>query len=168
MIKIIHIRSKWIWRPLLLVMGLLVWMIWRVESPVSLNHPVVPDEHQFSSADTVLAVAITPHGPIALNRAIMCLDVHEGRPLAIKSVFDRRVDYLFCYSVLTAVKGPVTVVHRWKNNGRVIFEKRMIVHGKSVRVWSRRQLYMKQSGEWSVEIVTEGGVILGCVYFSLL
>jgi hypothetical protein len=168
MIKIIQIRSKWMWRLLLFVVGLLVWMIWRVESPISLNNPVVPVEPQLNSADTVLAVANTPHGPIALNRAVMCLDVHESRPLLIKSIFDRRVDYLFCYSVLTAAKGPVTVVHRWKNNQRVIFEKRMTVYGKRVRAWSKRQLYMKQSGEWSVEIITEGGIVLGSVYFTLL
>jgi hypothetical protein len=32
--------------------------------------------------------------------------------------------------VLTAPKGPVTVYHRWIENGIVVFEKKMIVHGK--------------------------------------
>jgi len=166
MIKIIHIRSRWIKLVFFIALGLVAWAIWRVESPVALHRPVISEE-EIHPPEPVLALAQTPHGPIALNRAVICLDVHEGKPLLIKSVYDRRVDYLFCYTVLTAAKGPVAVVHRWKKGDQVIFEKRMTVFGKGVPVWSRRQLYEKQSADWRVEIITEGGIVLGFVPFKL-
>jgi len=167
MIRIFHIRLKWIRRIGLLAIAVLMWVIWRVESPSTLTHPPAAEETG-APPDTVLAAANTPHGPIALNRAVVCLDIHDGRPLLIKSAFSRRVDYLYCYSVLTAAKGPVTVIHRWKKDQQVEFEKKMTVHGRRMAVWSRRQLYMKQSGAWSVEIVTEGGIILGTIPFTLI
>ncbi len=167
MIKIIHIRSRWIKRSLLALLILAVWVIWRVEKSEPLQRPAFLDE-ETSEPDTVLAVASTPHGPIALNRAVICLDVDRGRPLGIKPAYSRRVDYLFCWTMLTALQGPVTITHRWKNGERMVFEKSMVVHGKHVRVWSRRQLFMKQSGEWRVEIVTESGTVLGAAAFSLL
>ncbi len=166
MIRIVHVRSRWIKWFLAALLGLFLWMLWRVERPGPSRPPTVAGERT-AEADTVWAQAETLHGPISLNRAVVCLDVHEGRPLLIKSAYDRRVDYLYCYSVLTAPKGPVTVFHRWIENGIVVFEKKMIVHGNKIRVWSRRQMYRKQSGDWRVEIVSEGGVVLGHVLFKI-
>jgi hypothetical protein len=37
-----------------------------------------------AEADTVWARTETPHGPISLNRAVVFLDVYEGRPLLSK------------------------------------------------------------------------------------
>jgi hypothetical protein len=167
MIRIIKIRAQWIKRFLLALLILAAWMIWRVEKSEPLQRPAIPEESA-AEADTVWAVASTPHGPISLHRAVICLDVDHGRPLGIKPAYNHRVDYLFCWTMLTALQGPVTVTHRWKNGDRTVFEKSMVVYGKHVRLWSRRQLFMKQSGAWRVEIITESGTVLGAVAFSLI
>ncbi|NLP12349.1 DUF2914 domain-containing protein [bacterium] len=49
----------------------------------------------------------------------------------------------------------------------LVYEKKLIVHGKKIRMWSRRQMHRKQSGDWRVEIVSKGGVVLGMVLFKI-
>jgi hypothetical protein len=166
MIKIIQVRSKWILGIILALLVVLLFMVWQVERPVLLPHPPA-EAFEWSKTDTVLAVAQTQQGPVALNRIVTCLDIHYDRPLLIKNTFSRRVDFVYCHTVLSSVE-PVTVLHRWKRGPKVEFERRLVVHGNGCRLWSRRQNLLKQPGVWSVEIVTENGIVLGQARFQLL
>jgi hypothetical protein len=166
MIKIIQVRSKWVWGVVLFLLAVILLMVWQVERPVLLPHPPA-ETLEWAQTDTVLAVVQTQQGPVALNRIVTCLDINQDRPLLIKGVFSRRVDYVYCHTILSSVE-PVTILHRWKRGQKVEFERRLLVHGKGCRLWSRRQNLLKQPGVWSVEIVTENGIVLGQVRFQLM
>jgi hypothetical protein len=166
MIKIIQVRSKWILGLILSLLAVLLWMLWQVERPVLLPHPPA-EASEWAKTDTVLAMAQTQQGPVALNRIVTCLDINFDRPLLIKNTFSRRVDYVYCHTVLSSVE-PVTILHRWKRGRNVEFERRLVVRGNRCSLWSRRQNLLKQPGVWSVEIVTENGIVLGQAQFQLL
>ncbi len=168
MIKIITVRSKWLWRAIGAAAVVLLWIVWQVERPVQLPRPAPEAETAaWAGADSVIALAQTRHGTVALNRMVTCLDIMQDRPLLIKNSFSRRVDFVYCHTVLSSAE-PVTIVHRWKKGDNVEFEKRLLVNGRSCRLWSRRQNLLKQPGVWSVEIVTENGIVLGQARFQLL
>lgn len=116
-----------------------------------------------------LAVVATPAGEVHLKQALFCLDISpKRRPLLAKSAFSRRVDYIYCYSVLTAPKEGVTILHRWIVEGQPVFERRLRVQGKNCRVWSRRHLMLKNPGRGRVEILVEEGNMLGAAVFTLM
>lgn len=115
-----------------------------------------------------LAAVSTPAGVVHLKRALFCLDVHNRKPVVVKSVFNRRVDYIYCYSVLSAPQEGVTILHRWILDGQPVFERRLRAQGKNCRVWSRRHLLNKTPGSGRVEIVVEDGNTLGAAVFTLI
>jgi len=128
----------------------------RVSEPETETDPVVSD--RISS----------PAGPVELLQAVICLDVYENRPQLIKDHFNKNVDYLCCYTRLSAPEKPVTIIHRWRINGQPDFEKKMVVQGRGCNVWSRRSITAKMPGEGRVEIILENGNILGTAVFTLL
>ncbi len=115
-----------------------------------------------------LAAVATPAGIVHLKQALFCLDVHNRKPVVFKSVFSRRVDYFYCYSVLSAPPEGVTILHRWIVKGQPVFERRLRVQGRNCRVWSRRHVMSKEPGAGRVEITVEDGNLLGSVVFTLL
>lgn len=123
-----------------------------------LEEPEAPD----------LAAVATPAGVVHLKRALFCLDVHKRKPVIVKSAFNRRVDYIFCYTVITAPPEVVNILHRWILAGQPPFERRLRVQGKNCRVWSCRRLMNKEPGNGRVEIVVEEGNMLGSAVFTLL
>lgn len=132
--------------------------------------PVAAEADDENAADTPdLAVVTTRAGEVHLKRALFCLDISpKRRPLLAKLAFSRRVDYIYCYSVLTAPKEGVTILHRWIVEGQPVFERRLRVQGKNCRVWSRRHLMLKNPGRGRVEILVEEGNMLGAAVFTLL
>jgi hypothetical protein len=165
-------------RPLLLRLGLVLLLVLVIAGgALCVNGWVAAtrtDESGQEDADSAepevpdLAAVATPAGVVHLKGALFCLDIHNRKPVLIKSAFNRRVDYIYCYSVLTAPKEGVTILHRWILDGQPVFERRLRVQGKNCRVWSRRNLMNKEPGTGRVEIVVEDGNMLGAAVFKLL
>ena len=107
-------------------------------------------------------------GVVHLKRALFCLDVHKHRPVIVKSAFSRRVDYIYCYTVITSPPEGVNILHRWILEGQPVFERRLRVQGRNCRVWSCRHLMNKAPGSGRVEIIVEEGNMLGSAVFTLL
>lgn len=127
-----------------------------------------PEEVVVDSPSFPIATVETPSGMVDLLRAEICLDIKDNKPLLTKQNFNKNVDYLFCFTELSAPEKPVTILHRWRITGQAIFEKRMQVHGRNCRVWSKRQIISKTGGDGRVEIVLNNENLLGSVVFMLL
>ena len=136
--------------------------------------PARPAEEERSEAvaeepeEPDLAAVATSAGVVHLKRALFCLDIHKRRSVIIKSAFSRRVDYIYCYTVITAPPEGVNILHRWILEGQPVFERRLRVQGKNCRVWSCRHLMNKEPGSGRVEIVVEEGNMLGSSVFTLI
>ncbi len=147
-----------------LLASLIEWL--RPEARVVLMAPEAVD--LYTIGDSTLAEAATPAGRVQLKRALFCLDMHENKPVLVKSSFKRNVDYLYCYTILSTTADSVPIRHRWIIDGQAVFERRLTVKGENCRLWSRRHILAKQSGDGRVEIVLENGNILGSAVFKLL
>ncbi|HNW59076.1 MAG TPA: DUF2914 domain-containing protein [bacterium] len=130
-------------------------------------HPPAETGNAEPEAPDIAAVT-TPAGIVHLKQALFCLDIHNRKPVVVKSAFNRRVDYIYCYAVLSAPPEGVTILHRWILKGQPVFERRLRIQGKNCRVWSRRHLLPKEPGAGRVEIVVEDGNLLGATVFTLL
>lgn len=56
--------------------------------------------------------------------------------------------------------GGHTVTHRWMHGGQVMAEVSFDVGGPRWRVWSSKNLVSGWSGQWTVEVVGDGGQVL--------
>jgi hypothetical protein len=173
MARIIRLDFPTLLRLLLLILlvlavagSLLALRGWLAARPSVPREPGESDWAEPEGPD--LAAVATSAGVVHLRRAHFCLDVHNHKPLVSKSVFSRRVDYIYCYSVVTAPPEGVTILHRWILAGQPVFERRLRAQGKNCRLWSRRHLMVKEPGTGRVEIIVEDGNMLGSVVFTLL
>lgn len=69
------------------------------------------------------------------------------------------------FSDLRALDGR-TVKHRWIFKGETMAEVRFAVRGPRWRVWSSKELLEDWLGDWTVEIVTDDGVVIAAETFT--
>lgn len=159
---------------LFLLLALLLGAFWgiyalsiRLAEPLD-RRPAPAEEAHPEGEEPDLAAVATPAGIVHLKQALFCLDIHDRKPVVFKSVFSRRVDYIYCYSVLSAPPEGVMILHRWILKGQPVFERWLRVQGRNCRVWSRRHVLSKEPGTGRVEIILEDGNLLGSAVFTLL
>jgi len=67
---------------------------------------------------------------------------------------------IFFFTDLRGLEGK-TVIHRWTHDGSTVAEVRFEVGAPRWRVWSSKELLPGWIGDWTVEIVTGEGEVLG-------
>ncbi len=69
-------------------------------------------------------------------------------------------DRVWCLSVLTNIKKPTYIVHRWVLNGRHFDVKLKVKPYKKFRTWSYKTIYPSMKGVWKLEVLDENGNLL--------
>ena len=167
MARVIRISGRLLWRVLLTFFGLIVaFECFLLVCPG--GHAIRESEPEIEAPLESAGLSALPAGPVELLQAVVCLDVYENRPQLIKERYNKNVDYLCCFTRLSAPEKPVTIIHRWHIDGQPDFEKKLAVQGRYCSVWSKRQITAKKAGLCRVEIILENGNILGTAVFTLL
>jgi hypothetical protein len=91
--------------------------------------------------------------------------VENREPVDQVTFVENDVRKVFFFSDLRGLDGK-TVLHRWSHDGQVIAEVPFEVHGARWRVWSSKELRPDWIGEWTVEVVTDEGEVLGAETFT--
>ena len=69
-------------------------------------------------------------------------------------------DRVWCLSVLTNIKKPTYIVHRWVLNGRHFDVKLKVKPYKKFRTWSYKTIYPSMKGVWKLEVLNKNGKLL--------
>ena len=162
--SIFRFELKWIIHFLVIIAGFILVLKYnekKEDSATNADNTIMAKEHK-PYGDQSNAQNIN----VKVEKAVICLDVDNGKPLVAKSKFSKTVDYLFCYSVM---KSPVSggVVHQWIYRNQIMAEKKLNYKQGENAVWSKYKIPSKASGEWRVDILTRGGTFLNSVRFQL-
>ena len=104
---------------------------------------------------------------LSLQRAVVCLDIAEGRPLVIKNEFYKNVDYLFCYNEFEGDFQKLILYHNWYYEDKLVSSQEVSINQGSRETWSRCDIPPDSPGQWHVDIVSENGDLIGNAFFVL-
>jgi hypothetical protein len=110
-----------------------------------------------SSSDNKENVPI-PSISLTVEKAAICLDVENGRPLVCKSEFSKLVDHLYCYVRINGSKS-YTVSHRWIYDDRLVHEETFSVSPGEQILVSKMEMIPAWQGSWLVEVMSSGKLI---------
>ena len=119
------------------------------------------------AADVARAAAPAPAAPEpaaeaptgSVSRASFTAAVVDREPVGEITSLTEETDEVLFFSELRGLEGR-TVTHRWEFDGTVVAEVPFDVGGPRWRVHSSKRLLPEWTGEWSVTVVDESGVLL--------
>lgn len=163
--SILSIRISWLLQILFLLFGILVVLYYHRthsgSSPPAGGEAKAPAEQSAASRDIAAAEAgnaAAASSSVRIEKAVICLDVDEGKPLLAKETFSRRVDHLFCYTSLGSGTSQ-TITHRWIYNDRLLHEKTFEPFEGTPFVASKMEMSELWQGSWRVEIAISEQVV---------
>ena len=113
--------------------------------------------------ETAAAVDPIDAIPSALSQFTTGIDNRE--PIDQVTFVSNLVRKIAFFSDLRGLQGK-TVIHRWIYAGETVAEVPFDVRGPRWRVWSTKDLLPNWVGDWTVEIVTEAGVVIAAETFT--
>ena len=135
--------------------------------PPSVQSPLAPP----AKAPSPSGAESTPRAGVSLQEAhqglklvdlAIATEVKRREPLGISDTFTVMPRMFHCFCVFENRQEPVTVTHVWRRDGRVVSRVELEV-GKSPkwRTWSRQRLQPAWTGEWTCEVQSAQGQVLG-------
>ena len=103
---------------------------------------------------------------LVLKEIHICTAVEDRQPLGVGTVFPDDLNKLYCFTKIGGAEDSTYVYHAWYFKNDEISRVRLPVKSKSWRTWSSIELTMGL-GRGYVEIVSEGGDILGKAEFEI-
>ncbi len=104
---------------------------------------------------------------ISVEYGVICRSVVDRVPVSTGNVFPNDVEKLYCFTHIRGVKEPSEVVHQWIYEGEMVFQIRLPVLSPSWRTYSAKKILPHQTGEWKVEIISQSGVLLQQILFTV-
>jgi hypothetical protein len=114
--------------------------------------------------DTTAVVAEEPE--LVLEDIAICTAVEDRQPVGAGTVFTDDLDKIYCFTRIGGAEDTTSVNHVWYFNDKEIVKVNLAVKSVSWRTWSSKMVNMGL-GKGYVEIVSEGGDILGKAEFEI-
>lgn len=90
-------------------------------------------------------------------RATFALQVIDREPVDEVGIIS--ADQVYYFTELRGLEGQM-VWHRWQHQGEVMADVEFQVGGPHWRVWSKKRLSPRWTGEWTVSVIDERGRVL--------
>jgi len=110
----------------------------------------------------VPAAAQSPAGSTdrgAVESATFTSGMADGAPVDFRQEFDANTPVVYYYTEVVGLHGQ-TVTHRWKLEGKLMQEVRLPVRSSRQKLWSTNVMQPEWIGNWTVEVVNEGGEVI--------
>lgn len=102
---------------------------------------------------------------IRVEYGAICRAVVDRVPVSTGNLFSNDIEKLYCFTHIKGAKQPTHVVHQWLYEGEMVFSIELPVLSPSWRTYSAKQIPPHQTGEWVVEILSQGGLLLQQLFF---
>jgi hypothetical protein len=115
--------------------------------------PPIPPDFQKISKIKIVKLAIAP-------------EIVDREPVGESDSFSADVGTLWCYTKITGAKGQA-ITHRWYFNGELMAVVPLEIKYDTYRTRSSKRILAYWKGPWRVEIMTESGVLLDTISFTI-
>ena len=104
---------------------------------------------------------------LALKEIMICRGVYKN-PIKPGFNFTNNVDSLFCYTKISNSGDKQEIKHMWYHEDKLITSVVYnIKTSYNYRSWSKKTILNSQTGKWRVDVVDNGGNVLGSRKFSI-
>lgn len=100
--------------------------------------------------------------------AVVCTEIDREQRTAIGEAerFPASSERLYCLSDVRDAEGG-QVWHAWIHEGVTRARVALPVRGKRWRTWSSKRLLPSWTGDWEVKVLTDDGIVLSTVRFTV-
>ncbi len=114
--------------------------------------------------DTSAVVAEEPE--LNLEEIAICNAIEDRQPSGVGTVFSNDLEKIYCFTKITGAEDTTSVNHVWYMGDTQLASVNLPIKSASWRTWSSKTIGMSL-GKGHVEIVTEGGDVLGKAEFEI-
>jgi hypothetical protein len=110
------------------------------------------------------AVAVTAgaqESGMKAEKIVFCLGIEEKQPVGENTQFFERAEKIYCYTRITGGTDSSAVWHKWYFGDEEKASVRLPVRSTSWRTWSSKKMIDAWVGAWRVDVVDEGGEVIG-------
>lgn len=116
-----------------------------------------------------------PPVPLSVKHGVVStgIDRNLREPIApFKKIRSSELSEVYCYTRIFAPHGvKERLWHVWKRDGVVVQKVQLNISGgrkEGFRTWSKKTLRENDAGSWAVDVVTDGGQLVGRVRFKIV
>lgn len=120
---------------------------------------ISPADDNVTSAGVIDRYPVSPSTTSSDNvaRSAFSLSIADREPVDEVNVVSEASVYYF--TELSGLEGEL-IRHRWVYDNQVMADVEFMVGGPRWRVWSKKSLLPGWAGQWTVNVVDEGGAVL--------
>jgi hypothetical protein len=126
--------------------------------------PAVEETEAVVAEESAEDVAEAP--ALSLEDIQICSAIEDRQPAGAGTAFADDLDKIYCFTKVTGAEDTTSVNHVWYMGDKQIISVNLPVKAASWRTWSSKMLDMGL-GKGHVEIVSEGGDVLGKAEFEI-
>ena len=105
---------------------------------------------------------------ITILKASTCSEIENREPVGESQTFSSDVGRIYLYTKVEMDAGSSSnIQHVWKREGKVISTVKLKVQGPTWRTRSYKTIHPNMSGNYSVDIQSEGGKLIQTVSFKV-
>lgn len=112
------------------------------------------------------AEAVAEEPELSLEDIQICSGIEDRQPTGAAAVFPDDLEKIFCFTKVIGAEDTTSVNHVWYMGDKQIISVNLPIKAASWRTWSSKMLDMGL-GKGYVEIVSEGGDVLGKAEFEI-
>jgi len=110
--------------------------------------------------------AVVEESTLVLEDIQICSAIEDRQPSGVGTVFSDDLDKIYCFTKIVGASDTALVNHVWYMGDQQLVSVSLSVKSASWRTWSSKMLDMGL-GKGHVEVVTEGGDVLGKADFEI-
>jgi len=136
------------------------------EEPVEDTTAVVEEQPTGEPAEEASSAVAEEESTLVLEKIAICSAVEDKQPQGVGTVFADDLDKIFCFTKIVGALDTTLVKHVWYLGDNELVSVDLPVKSASWRTWSSKLVDMGL-GKGHVEIVSEGGDVLGKADFEI-
>jgi hypothetical protein len=149
---------------LLLLSVLVISAVCFAQEEAAAEEPVA-DETEAVAEKSTEDVAETSE--LSLEDVQICSGVSDRQPTGAGTVFSDDLERIYCFTKVIGAEDTTSVNHVWYMGDKQVVSVNLPIKAASWRTWSSKMLIDMGLGKGHVEIVSEGGDVLGKAEFEI-
>ncbi len=104
---------------------------------------------------------------LQVAEAVIATSVENLTPIGVADTFPAGVGKLYAFTRITGATGETSIRHLWFYGDRLMAEVSLPVRSANWRTYSSKRILPAWTGQWSVDITTEEGLLIETIYFTI-
>lgn len=106
-------------------------------------------------------------GELEVHDAVIATSVDNRVPRGVDTTFPAFADKLYAFTRVVGATEDTFITHTWYYGNFLVAEVSLPVRNSNWRTWSAKNISPEWTGQWRVEVVTEDGIVIDRLYFTV-